>query len=231
LHAMGPVNLCALEEHESLQKRYEFLTSQQADLLEAKDFLLKAIARLDRESKALFREAFERIREEFREMFKRLFGGGRADLVLVDESDILESGIEIIARPPGKKLQTISLLSGGERAMTAISLLFAIFKVKPSPFCLLDEIDAPLDDSNILRFSEILKEFARRSQFIIITHNKRTIASSDVLYGITMEDSGKSKVVSARLTRRREEASAPRAAEASSTISRETVASSASATN
>ena len=208
LQSMGPVNLCALEEHETRKKRYDFLVSQQSDVLEAKDSLLKAIAKLDRESKAIFREAFEKIREEFRGMFRRLFGGGRADLVLVDESDILESGIEIIARPPGKKLQTISLLSGGERAMAAISLLFAIFKVKPSPFCLLDEIDAPLDDSNIMRFAEVLKEFAQKSQFIIITHNKRTISTSDVLYGITMEESGKSKVVSARLTRRKEEAPA-----------------------
>ncbi len=229
LQSMGPVNLCALDQHESLEKRYDFLMTQEADLIEAKDSLLKAIARLDRESKTIFREAFERIREEFRAMFKRLFGGGRADLVLVDESNILESGIEIIARPPGKKLQTISLLSGGERAMTAISLLFAIFKVKPSPFCLLDEIDAPLDDSNILRFAEVLKEFAENSQFIIITHNKRTIATSDVLYGITMAESGKSKVVSARLTRRNEEASAPRAAEASSQPSRQELVAAASA--
>jgi chromosome segregation protein len=211
LQAMGPVNLCAIEEHEALKKRYDFLLSQQSDLLEAKDSLLKAIAKLDRESKIIFREAFERIQEEFRNMFQRLFGGGRADLILVDESDILESGIEIIARPPGKKLQTISLLSGGERAMTAISLLFAIFKVKPSPFCILDEIDAPLDDSNIIRFAEVLRDFAQKSQFIVITHNKRTIATSDVLYGITMEEGGKSKVVSARLTRATEKAHARRA--------------------
>lgn len=210
LQSMGPVNLCAIEEHDALKKRYEFLTAQQADVLEAKDSLLRALAKLDRESKALFREAFERIREEFQKMFQRLFGGGRADLILVDESNILESGIEIIARPPGKKLQAISLLSGGERAMTAISLLFAIFKVKPSPFCILDEIDAPLDDSNVIRFAEILQEFARDSQFIIITHNKKTISASDVLYGITMEENGKSKVVSARLTQGREGASARR---------------------
>ncbi len=220
VQSLGPVNLFAIEEHDALKERYDFLMSQHSDISEAKNSLLKAIAKLDRESKALFREAFERIREEFREMFQRLFGGGRADLILVDESNILESGIEIIARPPGKKLQAISLLSGGERAMTAVSLLFAIFKVKPSPFCILDEIDAPLDESNVMRFAEVLKEFARNSQFVIITHNKRTIAASDVMYGITMEDSGKSKVVSARLTRRKEEASA-QAAGASSQISRE----------
>ncbi len=211
LQLMGPVNLCAIEEYETLKNRYDFLTAQQSDMVEARESLHKAIARLDRESKVLFRDTFEKIREEFQTMFQRLFGGGRADLVLVDESDILESGIEIIARPPGKKLQSISLLSGGERAMTAISLLFAIFKVKPSPFCILDEIDAPLDDSNIMRFAEVLREFARNSQFIIITHNKRTIAASDVLYGITMEESGKSKVVSAKLTRGRGEASVRRA--------------------
>ena len=210
LQSMGPVNLCAIEEYETLKNRYEFLTSQQSDLVEGRESLLKAITRLDRESKTLFRDAFERIREEFQKMFVRLFGGGRADLVLMDESDILESGIEIIARPPGKKLQSISLLSGGERAMTAISLLFAIFKVKPSPFCILDEIDAPLDDSNIMRFAEVLREFAQNSQFIIITHNKRTIAASDILYGITMEETGRSKVVSARLTRGRGEASVRR---------------------
>jgi len=207
LQSMGPVNLCAIEQYEELRREHDFLVTQHKDLLQGRDSLLKAIAKLDRESKAIFRQAFERIREEFQDMFQRLFGGGRADLLLLDESDILESGIEIIARPPGKKLQSISLLSGGERAMTAISLLFAIFKVKPSPFCVLDEIDAPLDDSNIVRFAEVLKEFAEKSQFIIITHNKRTIAASDVLYGITMEDSGISKVVSARLTRRKEEAS------------------------
>ncbi|MDP2896408.1 MAG: chromosome segregation protein SMC [bacterium] len=218
LQSLGPVNLCAIEEYEALKERHDFLVSQQSDLIEAKDALLKAIAKLDRESKTLFRETFERVREEFQKMFQRLFGGGRADLFLIDESNLLESGIEIIARPPGKKLQAISLLSGGERAMTAISLLFAIFKVKPSPFCILDEIDAPLDDSNIVRFAEVLREFTENSQFIVITHNKRTISASDILYGITMEESGKSKVVSARLTRGKEGTS-PRRAEVPSVFS------------
>jgi chromosome segregation protein len=218
LQSMGPVNLFAIEEHDALRKRYDFLESQRSDVEGACESLEKAIARLDRESRSLFRDAFESIRTEFKKMFQRLFGGGRADLILVDESNILESGIEIIARPPGKKLQAISLLSGGERAMTAVSLLFAIFKVKPSPFCILDEIDAPLDDSNVVRFAEVLREFTENSQFVIITHNKRTISASDLLYGITMEESGKSRVVSARLTRRNEEVSAE-TAETSSELS------------
>ena len=153
----------------------------------------------DSETKELFTEAFHAIHDKFREVFSLLFDGGKAELVLLDESNILESGIEIIAQPRGKKFQSITLLSGGERALTAIALLFAAFLVKPSPFCLLDEVDAPLDDSNVVRFTRLLREMSSRSQFIIITHNKRTMEMADALYGITMEEPGCSRVVSVKL--------------------------------
>ena len=200
LDQMGPVNLVAIEEHQELQERYNFLTTQQQDLLLAKDDLHKAINKINRTTRELFLETFEKIQVEFRSMFRLLFGGGDAELMLIDQSDILESGIEIIARPPGKKPQSISLLSGGERSMTAISLLFAIFKVKPSPFCVLDEMDAALDESNIDRFCKVLRDFVKTSQFIMITHNKKTISVADVMYGITMEESGVSKIVSVKFS-------------------------------
>jgi len=198
LDSLGPVNLYAIEEYERLEERHAFLVKEQEDLVSAKEKLLKAISKINRTSRQLFKETFEQVRESFREMFTSLFGGGRADLLLEDESDILECGIEIVASPPGKKLQSITLLSGGEKAMTAICLLFSIFRVKPSPFCILDEMDAALDEPNNVRFNDTLKDFVKRSQFIIITHNKRTIAMADVLYGITMERSGISKVVSVK---------------------------------
>lgn len=212
IERMGAVNLVALEEKKELEDRYNFLTKQREDLLNAKESLLEVIRKINRTSKGLFLDTFDKVRQEFKEYFRYLFGGGQAELVLMDENDVLECGIEIMARPPGKKLQSISLLSGGEKALTAISLLFAIFKVKPSPFCILDEVDAPLDESNIERFSSVLADFAKVSQFIVITHNKRTITNSDVMYGITMEQSGISKVVSVKLKSDRENQLSPQSA-------------------
>ena len=196
--AYGSVNLVAIEEYDELKKRYDFLNQQQADLISAKDSLHEAILKINRTTKKMFVETFEKVRAEFRNYFRLLFNGGDAQLFLIDEEDPLESGIEIICRPPGKKLQNVLLLSGGEKSMAAIALIFAIFKVKPSPFCVLDEIDAALDEANVDRFSRILQEFAATSQFIVITHNKRTIANADVMYGITMEESGVSKIVSVK---------------------------------
>ncbi|MDO8729773.1 MAG: chromosome segregation protein SMC [Candidatus Omnitrophota bacterium] len=198
LQKMGPVNLASIEEERELQNRFEFLSAQQADLTKAKDDIHEALTKISRTTRAMFRETFEAIHKEFQGTFKQLFGGGEARLVLMDEEDLLESGIEIIARPPGKPLQPISLLSGGEKALTAIALLFAIFKIKPSPFCLLDEIDAPLDEANVDRFTRALKEFLKDSQFIIITHNKKTMGMADVMYGVTMQEMGVSKIVSVK---------------------------------
>ena len=204
LQRMGPVNLASIDEERELQTRYEHLVTQQNDLAKAKEDLHQAITKINRTTRAMFRETFEAIQKEFQVTYKQLFGGGEARLVLLDEEDVLESGIEIIARPPGKQLQAISLLSGGEKALTTIALLFAIFRVKPSPFCLLDEIDAPLDESNVGRFTQALREFLKDSQFIIITHNKKTISMADVMYGITMAESGVSKVVSVKFKKAEE---------------------------
>ena len=198
LDRMGPVNLVAIEEYEELKKRNEFLTVQKEDLEKAKASLHEAIQKINRVTRELFLATFHKIQTNFQEYFRLLFGGGSAQLLLLDEQDVLESGIEILVCPPGKKLQSVSLLSGGERAMTVIALLFAIFKEKPSPFCVLDEIDAPLDESNISRFTSVLQDFLRSSQFILVTHNKRTITMADVMYGITMEKTGVSKIVSAK---------------------------------
>ena len=198
LDEMGPVNLVAIEEYEETEQRYQFLSKQHEDLVQAKAQLHEVINRINTQTRDMFRTTFEQIRENFRTMFVEVFGGGKADLVLMDENDLLESGIEIVARPPGKQLQTISLLSGGEQTMTAVSLLFSIYQVKPSPFCVLDELDAPLDESNINRFIRILQRFLEHSQFIIITHNKRTIGMADVLYGVTMQEHGVSKIVSVK---------------------------------
>jgi chromosome segregation protein len=196
---MGPINVDALHEYNELKERYDLLSVQQNDINESVSNLNTTIAKLDGETRELFTEAFNAIQEKFKEVFSLLFEGGKAELVLLDETDILESGIEIIAQPRGKKFQAISLLSGGERALTAIALLFAAFLVKPSPFCMLDEIDAPLDEANVTRFTRLIREMSHRSQFITITHNKRTMEMADALYGITMEEPGCSRVVSVRL--------------------------------
>ncbi len=203
LDGIGAVNLDAIVEYDALDERHRFLEAQDADLRKAEAELRGIIAKINVTSRQLFTETFERIRGHFGEMFREMFGGGRADLALADEEggDPLECGIDITARPPGKPLQSISLLSGGERTMTAVALLFAIYMVKPSPFCVLDEMDAPLDESNIGRFIKVLDRFAGQSQFLVITHNKRTISRADALFGITMEEAGISKLVTVRLTR------------------------------
>ena len=198
LDEIGPVNLVAIEEYEETEQRYQFLSKQHDDLVSAKAQLLEVISRINVQTRQMFIETFEKVRENFRAMFTEVFGGGKADLILSDQNDVLESGIEIMARPPGKQLQSISLLSGGEQTMTAVSLLFSIYQVKPSPFCVLDELDAPLDESNINRFVRVLQRFITNSQFIVITHNKRTIGMADVLYGVTMEERGVSKIVSVK---------------------------------
>ncbi len=200
LEGMGPVNLVALEESDQLQQRHSFLISQQEDLVSGQESLRKAITQINRTARQMFAETFSKIQVCFKEYFRILFNGGDARLILLDENKLLESGIEIVVRPPGKKLQNISLLSGGEKALTAIALLFAVFKVKPSPFCILDEVDAPLDEANVDRFANLLREFIKTSQFIIITHNKKTINMADIMYGITMEASGVSKIVSVKFT-------------------------------
>jgi len=200
LDNMGPVNLDAVHEYDELEERYKFLETQNTDLTNSRRELLDMIARINSTTRKLFAETFERVRANFREMFTELFRGGRADLSLLDENDPLNCGIEITAKPPGKQLQSVSLLSGGERAMTAVALLFAIYMVRPSPFCILDEVDAPLDENNINCFIRVLDRFVQQSQFIIITHNKRTIAKADILYGVTMEERGVSKLVGVKLT-------------------------------
>ncbi len=195
---IGPVNLVAIEEYEETEQRHNFLTQQYDDLVKAKEQLLEVINRINSQTQQMFKETFEKIRDNFRNLFVEIFGGGKADLVLTEEGDLLESGIDIVAKPPGKQLQTISLLSGGEQTMTAVALLFAIYQVKPSPFCVLDELDAPLDESNINRFIRVLQRFLVHSQFVIITHNKRTIGMAGVLYGVTMQEHGVSRIVSVK---------------------------------
>jgi chromosome segregation protein len=200
LDNMGPVNLDAVHEYDELEERYKFLEGQNNDLTNSRRELLDVIAQINATTRKLFGETFAQVRINFREMFTELFGGGRADLSLLDENDPLNCGIEIIAKPPGKQLQSISLLSGGERSMVAVALLFAIYMVRPSPFCILDEVDAAMDEGNINRFIRVLERFVEQSQFVIITHNKRTIAKADILYGVTMEERGVSKLVGMKLT-------------------------------
>jgi chromosome segregation protein len=221
LDRMGPVNLVAIEEYKETEERYTFLTTQYDDLVKAKEQLLEVIDRINAETTEMFRTTFEKIRANFRELFTEVFEGGKADLVLVDEEDVLNSGIEIVARPPGKKLQSITLLSGGEQTMTAVSLLFSIYQVSPSPFCVLDELDAPLDESNINRFVRVLKRFIDQSQFLIITHNKRTISMADTLYGVTMQEHGVSKIVSVKFQETERAEDAAQARETKPAISRD----------
>lgn len=200
LSRIGEVNLSAITDYDDVSTRYKFLSEQQEDLLKAKDQLKKVIDRINRICSRRFKETFEAVNERFMKVFPVLFGGGEARLVLIEASeDDQEPGIDIISKPPGKKMQNVSLLSGGEKALTAVSLIFSIFLVKPSPFCLLDEVDAPLDDANVFRFNDLVKEMAKRSQIIIVTHNKNTMAVNNKLYGVTMQEKGVSKMVSVDL--------------------------------
>ncbi len=199
IERLGPVNMMAIEQFDELESRHGFLTTQRKDLTESIAQTSEAIRRIDETTRQRFAEAFTAINRNFQETFSTLFGGGRAGLTLLDENDPLESGIEIIAQPPGKRLQSVQLLSGGEKALTAIALMFGLFKFKPSPFCLLDEIDAPLDDANIGRFVEMLRSMLQHTQFILITHNRKTMEIADRLYGVTMEEPGVSKLISVQL--------------------------------
>lgn len=199
IEEMGEVNLMAIDEFQQLEERFDFLSSQKSDLEESMNALQKAIHKINRTTRKRFLETFQLVNEKFQQIFPRLFCGGHAELRLTDEEDLLATGLEIVVQPPGKKLQNVSLLSGGEKALTAVALIFAIFLIKPSPFCLLDEVDAPLDDANIGRFNDMVREMSGASQFIIITHNRSTMAVADTLYGVTMEEPGVSKLVSVKL--------------------------------
>lgn len=212
LRSLGQVNLMAVEEFAEIDERHGFLNQQLSDLKKAREDLHQVTKEIRRESAALFAETFTQIRENFNQLFRRLFGGGKAELRLTDPDQILESGIEMLCQPPGKKLESINLLSGGEKSMTAVALLFATFQVKPSPFCILDEIDAALDESNVGRFVAMLGEFASKSQFVVITHNKKTVTGASTMIGVTMESPGISKIIAVRLvggeTSREEEVTA-----------------------
>ena len=199
IERLGPVNMMAIEQFDELETRHSFLTTQRKDLLDSIAATGEAIKRIDMTTRARFAEAFATINTYFGEMFTTLFGGGRAGLVLLNEEDALESGIDMIVQPPGKRLQNVQLLSGGEKALTAMALMFGIFRYRPSPFCLLDEIDAPLDDANIGRFVEMLRGMLDHTQFILITHHRKTMEIADRLYGVTMEEPGVSKLISLKL--------------------------------
>ena len=198
LKLMGAVNTDSLRDLEMLENRYTQLAAQLQDLVEARQTLEDIIRKINAESRRLFSETFDTIRKNFQELFRQVFGGGEGDIVLEDPDDVLDCGIDIAARPPGKELRSISLLSGGEKTMTAIALIMAIFKSKPSPFCILDEVDAALDEANVERFTAVVKAFQSTTQFIMITHHKRSMTVADVLYGVTMEESGISKRMSVR---------------------------------
>jgi chromosome segregation protein len=196
---IGPVNMESIDEFSELEERHLFLTSQRQDLEQSMNSLKETIKRINRTSRERFIRVFESVRTSYQEIFKILFNGGRADLRLEEGEDVLECGVEILAQPPGKRLGSVQLLSGGEKALSAIALLFAIFRSQPSPFCLLDEVDAALDDSNIGRFTRMVREYAEYTQFIIITHNKLSMESADLMYGVTMAEPGVSKLVSMEL--------------------------------
>lgn len=198
LKMMGSVNTDSLRDLESLETRFQQLSAQLQDLVEAKQTLEDIIRRINVESRKMFAETFEVIRTNFQDLFRKVFGGGEGDIILEDPEDILECGLDIQARPPGKELRSISLLSGGEKTMTAIALIMSIFKAKPSPFCILDEVDAALDEANVERFTSVVREFQSSTQFIMITHHKRSMVVADVLYGVTMEESGISKRMAVR---------------------------------
>lgn len=198
--ALGTVNLAAIAEYEEVCEKYEFMSAQEEDLNKAKDELMTVINEMTSKMQELFRENFKILNKNFNETFKDLFKGGNAELIL-GEGDELTANIEINVQPPGKKLQNINLMSGGEKVLSAIALLFAILKMKPTPFCILDEIEAALDDANVYRYAEFLKEFSENIQFIVITHRKGTMEASDVMYGVTMEEKGVSKVVSVDLSK------------------------------
>jgi len=199
IERLGPVNLLALRELDELEERSTFLTAQRKDLVEALRALDTTIREIDATCTERFVDTFQQVNAVFTETFSNLFGGGTARLDLVDEDDPLESGIDITAQPPGKKNQSVQLLSGGEKALTALSLLLALFRIKPSPFCILDEVDAPLDDANVERLAGLVQAMTEHTQFVLVTHNRRTMARADILYGVTMEEPGVSKVVSVRM--------------------------------
>ena len=199
LEAMGPVNMMALEEYKETAQRHEFLETQRKDLLDSIDNTQSTIKEIDEISRTKFNEAFARINENFSATFGKLFGGGQAFMRLTDEESAADSGIDIVAQPPGKKLQNVLLLSGGEKALTALSLLIGIFVYQPSPFCVLDEVDAPLDETNVGRLADMLRSMAEETQFVLVTHSKRMMVAADMIYGVTMQEPGVSKVVSVRL--------------------------------
>ncbi|MFA6613213.1 MAG: chromosome segregation protein SMC [Endomicrobiia bacterium] len=204
MESLGQVNLAAQEEYDQLSQRYSFIQTQQQDLLKAKKDLEEVIKKINETTIENFRKTFDLVRENFKTLYKKLFGGGDADLLLTDENNLLESGVDIFAQPPGKVVKNILQCSGGEKALTAVALLFSFFLVKPSPFCILDEVDAPLDDANIGRYINVIKEFAQKTQFLVVTHNKRTMEMADILYGVTMEQQGVSKIISVRMNRESE---------------------------
>jgi chromosome segregation protein len=199
IDSLGPVNPQAAEEFQEAQQRHDFLSAQRQDLLDSIRDTEKAIQEIDQVSRQKFTEAFHAINENFKQAFQTLFGGGTGEMRLTDQENVTESGIDIICSPPGKRLQNVLLLSGGEKALSAVALLMAIFKYQPSPFCVMDEVDAPLDEANIGRLTRLIQEMSRQTQFVMITHSKRTMESAEALYGVTMQEPGVSKLVSVKM--------------------------------